>query len=107
VRNNKIYLISGLLGIAVLTTGLYPATVTADVLVIPEATTSTDRPELPQNGLTRTQVRQQHGEPLTEHSAIGEPPISRWDYEEFSVFFEYDLVITAVLKPLAPGATEQ
>ncbi len=73
----------------------------ADVLVINEAETSDDRPDLPQNGLSKAQVRQSHGEAQVEHPAIGDPAITRWDYSEYSVYFEGDKVITAVVKPKA------
>ncbi|MCF6225514.1 MAG: hypothetical protein L3J22_04315 [Xanthomonadales bacterium] len=78
---------------------LLPVTTTADVLLIPDADTSDTRPEFPQNGLSMSTVRQQYGEPLKEHPAIGEPPITRWEYQDFTVFFENDQVITAVQKP--------
>ncbi len=71
----------------------------ADVLVINQAVTSDDRPDLPQNGLSKAQVREAHGEPQIEHPAIGDPAITRWDYQEYSVYFELDKVITAVVKP--------
>lgn len=32
-----------------------------------------------------------------EHLAVGQPPITRWDYRSFSVYFEYDHVINSVL----------
>ena len=31
-----------------------------------------------------------------EHQPVGQPPITRWDYREFSVYFEYDHVINSV-----------
>lgn len=99
MRSNNIFLLSGILGLAVFGAGMYPAPGFADVLVIPDVITSTDLAELPQNGLSMTQVQQQHGEALVEHATVGEPPITRWDYAGFSVFFEYDRVITAVQKP--------
>jgi hypothetical protein len=43
------------------------------------------------------QVRQQYGNPVTEHPAVGEPPITRWDYAGYSVFFEHDLVLHSVV----------
>ena len=99
MQSNKMFLLSGILGLSAIGAGMYPPPVFADVLVIPGVNTSTDRTELPQNGLSMMQVKQQHGEALQEHNAVGDPPITRWDYESFSVFFEYDRVITAVLKP--------
>ncbi|MCF6262275.1 MAG: hypothetical protein L3J24_01585 [Xanthomonadales bacterium] len=81
---------------------LFPNNSQADVLRMPDMLTSEELPGLPQNGLTQQQVRQQHGSPLKEHPAIGDPPITRWDYQDYSVFFENKLVITAVQKP-EPG----
>jgi hypothetical protein len=43
------------------------------------------------------QVSQRYGQPLAAHPSVGEPPITRWDYSNYSVFFEYDLVLTSVL----------
>jgi hypothetical protein len=28
---------------------------------------------------------------------VGEPPITRWDYGSYSVYFEYDVVLFSVL----------
>ncbi len=97
--NIKLILSSGILGLVLLVSSLYPTNINADVLLIYDDITSDDRPDLPQNGMTQERVRLQHGEPILEHGAVGEPPITRWDYENYSVFFEYNLVITAVLKP--------
>ena len=50
----------------------------------------------PKRGITMTQVEAKFGAPTTKHDAVGKPPITRWDYPNFSVFFEYDHVIDAV-----------
>jgi hypothetical protein len=77
--------------------GLVPdATVLADVLLIEEVRQS-ERMELPENGLKTADVRARYGEPVTSHAAVGDPPISRWDYDGWSVYFEYDLVLFTVL----------
>jgi hypothetical protein len=52
--------------------------------------------ERPKRGITMTQVEARFGAPVTRHSTIGQPPITRWDYAGFSVFFEHDRVIHAV-----------
>ena len=75
-------------------TGASP--VLADVLLM-EGIQSTPAVNAPRNGITMTQVRQQYGSPVTEHPAVGEPPITRWDYEGYSVFFEHDLVLHSVI----------
>ncbi len=50
----------------------------------------------PVRGQSRGQVQQQYGEPEQEKFAVGEPPISSWQYPGFVVYFEHDLVITSV-----------
>ena len=52
--------------------------------------------EKPKRGITMTQVEAKFGAPVTKHDAVGMPPITRWDYPGFSVFFERDRVIDAV-----------
>lgn len=51
----------------------------------------------PTRGMTMTQVKQQYGEPQVSRPAIGQPPITRWQYEKFEVVFEYDKVIHSVV----------
>lgn len=52
--------------------------------------------ERPGRGQTMSAVQSRFGEPASRHAAVGEPPITRWDYADFSVFFEHDKVIHAV-----------
>ncbi len=60
----------------------------------------------PARGMTMHAVEAKFGAPQERHPAVGEPPISRWDYPGFSVFFEKDRVIHAVVvESSAPGAT--
>jgi len=51
----------------------------------------------PARGMTMHAVEAKFGAPQDRHPAVGEPPISRWDYPGFSVFFEKDRVIHAVV----------
>lgn len=51
---------------------------------------------MPQLGQSMTSVLRTWGEPLKKHAAVGQPPISRWDYLEFSVYFEHRHVISSV-----------
>jgi hypothetical protein len=55
------------------------------------------RPATPARGSTMNAVESKFGAPATKHAAVGQPPITRWDYAQFSVFFEHDRVIHAVL----------
>jgi hypothetical protein len=56
--------------------------------------------ERPSRGSTMASVEQHFGAPSQKHATVGgapaQPPITRWDYPSFSVFFERDRVITAV-----------
>jgi hypothetical protein len=52
----------------------------------------------PTRGMHMSAVEQRFGAPVSRHPAVGEPPITRWDYNGFSVFFEHDRVIHAVAK---------
>jgi hypothetical protein len=71
-------------------------TASADVLLL-EGMQSAPAIQTPHNGLNMGQVRQQFGTPLEEQPAVGEPPITRWEYDGFSVFFEHDLVLHSVI----------
>jgi hypothetical protein len=56
----------------------------------------------PKRGATMDEVEKQFGAPVTRHPTVGggtpqHPPITRWDYNGFSVFFEGDHVIHAVV----------
>ncbi len=59
-------------------------------------------PERPARGSTMSAVEARYGAPVERHAAVGDPPIARWDYAQFSVFFEYDKVLHAVL--IRPGS---
>ncbi len=52
---------------------------------------------VPGNGMTMDQVAQRFGEPKEKVGAVGDPPISRWVYEGYTVFFEHDLVLHSVV----------
>lgn len=70
----------------------------ADVLLIDEVRQS-GKMQLPTNGITKADTEAKFGAPNRKISAVGEPPISRWEYDTFNVYFEYDLVLFSVLNP--------
>ena len=66
--------------------------------------------ERPKRGLTMNEVEKQFGAPATRHPTVGgaspqQPPITRWDYNGFSVFFERDRVIDSVVTGSAVTST--
>jgi hypothetical protein len=58
----------------------------------------------PTRGMRMTQVERKFGDPVTRHAAVGRPPITRWDYPAFSVFFERDIVLHTVVTGDQPPA---
>ena len=67
-----------------------------DVLLI-DSIQSAPAIQTPRTGMDMASVRQQYGEPLSEGGAVGDPPITRWEYNGFSVYFEHDLVLHSVV----------
>lgn len=71
----------------------------ADTLLLDEvemaATTADTRPA---RGTTMDDVEARFGPPSERVQAVGEPPITRWIYPNFTVYFEYDRVIHAVVR---------
>ncbi len=53
----------------------------------------------PKTGLSMDQVASKFGEPDQKVAAVGAPPISRWIYNTYTVYFENDKVIHSVLHP--------
>ena len=52
----------------------------------------------PTRGMTQASVESKFGAPVAKNAAVGEPPISSWEYQNMVVYFEYDRVIHAVEK---------
>ncbi len=52
--------------------------------------------ERPKRGSSMASVEARFGAPGTRSSAVGKPPITRWDYANFAVYFEYDHVLHSV-----------
>ena len=70
--------------------------VSADVLLIEEVRQS-GRMQLPTNGQSKADVEATYGAPINKQSAVGDPPISNWKYDSYSVYFEHELVLFTVL----------
>ncbi|HEY3852189.1 MAG TPA: hypothetical protein VGL87_14530 [Steroidobacteraceae bacterium] len=60
----------------------------------------------PSRGMTMSQVASKFGAPVTKVPAVGNPPISRWEYPGFVVYFERDYVIHSVVSESAAPASE-
>lgn len=59
--------------------------------------------DTPHAGMTMDSVRAKFGNPAKEYPTVStdggplQPPITRWDYDDYSVFFENNLVVHSVL----------
>lgn len=53
--------------------------------------------EMPVQGMSKEAVLVQYGEPNQKTPAVGDPPISRWVYGRYTVYFEGDYVIHSVI----------
>jgi hypothetical protein len=51
----------------------------------------------PTRGMTMDQVSTKFGAPTSKVPAVGSPPISRWEYPGFVVYFEHEHVIHSVV----------
>jgi hypothetical protein len=51
----------------------------------------------PSRGMTMDEVSGKFGAPATKVPAVGKPPISRWEYPGFVVYFEHEHVIHSVV----------
>ena len=81
---------------------LLPFAAQADLLVIPQGAAPATAVDKPGAGMSMKQVVARYGEPATRRPPVGgaskfQPPITRWDYPAFSVVFERDHVIDAVV----------
>lgn len=84
--------------LALLLTLLAPTALLADTLTIPPGSQGADldASNLPHRGQSKRAVLERFGLADEEHKPVGQPPITRWDYRDFSVYFEYDHVINSV-----------
>lgn len=93
----------------ILAAGLLPqARASADTLLIERVETARGV-ALPARGQTMAQVESRFGAPQRRHAAVAgpgdaahNPPITRWDYAGFSVYFEHSHVVNAVLAKAKP-----
>lgn len=64
-----------------------------------------DNAHMPQNLTSMEAVRERYGAPELERPAVGEPPITRWEYGTGTVYFEGNLVISSV--PVAASINDE
>jgi hypothetical protein len=77
-----------------------PAVAAADTLRVPVGQQAQSQTEIqrPTNGMSKTRVSELFGEPVNKTPAVGEPPISSWEYPGYVVYFEGNTALHSVLK---------
>jgi len=74
-----------------------PATAAqADLLTLPAVDSARHQADMPTRGMSMQQVTTKFGQPIKKFPAVGDPPITRWKYAEYSVYFERQYVIHSV-----------
>ncbi len=68
----------------------------ADVLLIEEVRHA-ETMAVPANGTSMADVEAQLGSPGSKQGPVGDPPITQWVYDRWSVYFEFDKVLFTVL----------
>jgi hypothetical protein len=73
----------------------------ADELQVPKPAASGDKPS---SGMSMDKVEAKYGAPSRRVPAVGggstaQPPITRWEYPGFTVYFENDRVVHTVVTP--------
>lgn len=91
---------------SVLLAGGYAVGARAETIVIDgRVTVKASEVSRPTGGMTMAAVEAKFGQPRVRHATVGKPPITRWDYPQFSVFFEGDWVIHSVVVDDHPART--
>jgi len=92
--NNKIFAKSVLLVSLICS----PLSLSADTLSIINAPENSENGiPRPTRGMTMQQVEANFGAPVSINPAVGEPPITRWIYDKYTVYFEHQYVIHAAV----------
>ncbi len=73
---------------------MLPIAATADTLQLPRY--GDGDAAIPWRGMSMSAVERRFGSPQRKLPAVGEPPITRWVYGDYKVFFEHQFVIHSV-----------
>jgi hypothetical protein len=79
---------------AVVSSAVVSSEARADELRTPRVTSQS--PDRPARGMSMEKVEATYGAPTNRAAPVGEPPITRWEYPGFTVYFEHQYVIHTV-----------
>lgn len=86
------------IGVAALITFFAIAVTAIGQTMLIETPNTIDGISIPSRGMTMENVESSFGAPAGRRAPVGDPPITRWEYSEFIVYFEYKRVIHSVPK---------
>jgi hypothetical protein len=72
----------------------------ADTLIIEKLEAAST--EMPSRGMSMDRVQSRFGAPQAINGPVGDPPITRWEYDGFVVVFEYRHVVHSVSRHNRP-----
>lgn len=75
------------------------ANLSAETITLPAANPESSEysVQLPGRGMSMEMVQNRFGDALEKEPAVGTPPISKWTFKDFTVYFESEFVIHAVV----------
>jgi hypothetical protein len=97
--------LAGLVAVAGLAAAFVSAPARADTVEIVPAPAARVPGTLPERGQSMASIEARFGAPASRAAAVGQPPITRWNYANFTVYFEYEHVIHAVAAASSQGDT--
>lgn len=83
--------------ITVIIACFFPLAASAQDPASPEEERPSTIGTMPTRGMTMEQVKKYFGEPDKVVKPVGEPPITRWIYDGFIVYFEHNYVLHALM----------
>ena len=81
---------------AILLFGL-SANLSAELIETPSGKKEAYSIKLPGRSMSKQSVRKEFGKPAEISAEVGSPPISKWRYDNFTVYFEDRYVIHAIV----------
>jgi hypothetical protein len=85
------------MSVFILSSLLLTGVAVADTLIM-DGVQPQDENLYPLKGSAKSSVVASLGEPVSQTQAVGDPPITSWEYGSFVVYFEYDRVLHTVAK---------
>jgi hypothetical protein len=90
---SRLWLAAALVTSALTSPTMVNVALAEELKMTPAPQASADRPS---RGMSMETVEAKFGAPAKRVPAVGQPPISRWEYPGFVVYFEHHLVLHSV-----------